>query len=249
MYRHTRAKFTKTDHEFIAETLAGSSNERSAILELANDDASVTDLLHDKKLFEQSMTTPPLFLSISPHLFFYVFVYQALEYKHIADDDVADYVAGICVEFRENRTLWQLATTEGGKTVYFVDLLNMLGDVDKHRQYFLRRYIGNVSLFLTGFFPDHIFQRSKSKGAPPMEYYEKIGRTQYETAASDPHNYDEEAVPVLNTLAERFVEIRSAINLYTDAYLSLNKNKHSMDVVERQIGTLDEQSLRKSLEL
>src|SRR5260221_5827746 len=146
MYRHTRAKFTKTDHEFIAETLARSSGERSAILEMANDEEAVTDLLHHKRLFEQSMTTPPMFLSISPHLFFYVFVYQALEYKHMADDDVADYVAGICVEFRESRTLWQLATTEGGKTVYFVDLLNMLGDVDKHRQYFLRRYIGNVSL-------------------------------------------------------------------------------------------------------
>jgi hypothetical protein len=249
MYRHTRAKFTQTDHEFIAETLARTPGERAAIIGLTHDEASVTDLLHHKKLFEQSMTIPPLFLSISPHLFFYVFVYQALEYKHIADDDLVDYVAGICVEFRENHALWQLATTEGGKTVYFVDLLNMLSDVDKHRQYFLRRYIGNVSLFLTGFFPDHIFQRNKSKGSPPIEYYEKIGRTQYETAAGDSHNYDEEAVPVLNTLAERFVEIRSAINLYTDAYLSLNKKRHSTEVIERQIGTLDEQSFRQSLEL
>src|SRR6266852_1807050 len=128
MYKHTRTRLTQNDHEFIAGTLAKTAAERTSILDLTNDEASVTDLLHHKKLFEQSMTTPPLFLSISPHLFFYVFVYQALESKHIVDDDVVDYVAGICVEFRENHALWQLATTDEGKTVYFVDLLNMLGD-------------------------------------------------------------------------------------------------------------------------
>jgi hypothetical protein len=249
MYNQTRTQLTENDYHFIAETIGKTPDERASIFDLTHDEPSIAELLHDKRLFTRSMTTPPLFLSISPQLFFYVFVYQALEYKHIADDDVADYVAGICVEFRSNSALWQVASTEGGKTMYVVDLLNMLGDVDKHQQYHLRRYIGNVSLFLTGFYPDFIYQRSKLKGAPPLAYYERVGRSQYSTAASDSLNYDEDAAPVLNTLSERFVEIRSAINLYTDAYLQLNTKKHTLETIERQAATLDDESFRQTLEM
>lgn len=195
------------------------------------------------------MTTPPLFLNISPELFFYVFVYQALDCRHMADDDVVDYVAGVCVEFRSNRNLLQFATDREGKTVYLFDLLNLLGDAERHQQYLLRRYIGNVSLFLTGFFPDFIFQRSKKTGAPSLEYYEQIGRSQYGTAAGESRSFDEGIVPVLNILAERFIDIRSAINLYNDAYLHLNNRKYSLDVIERQAATLDEASFKQSLDL
>lgn len=195
------------------------------------------------------MTTPPLFLSVSPQLFFYVFIYQALEHKKIVDDDVVDYIAGMCVEFRSHEMLWQLASTRDGKTVYMVDLLNLLGEVDKHRQYILHRYIGNISLFLTGFFPDFIFQRSMKQGAPPLSYYENVGRAQYETAAGQSRSHNDQTEPVLNLLAERFVDVRSAINLYSDAYLHLNNKKHSLEIIERQAATLDEESFRQSLDL
>lgn len=248
MYNATRSRFTKSDLDFIAQTLGKNAGEQSAIMRLTGDPAVVTDLLHERKLFERSMTVPPVFLSVSPQLFFYVFVYQALDCKRLADDDVVDYVAGICVEFRTSHAVWQFSSKED-KCVYGVDLLNLLPDVDKHQQYFLRRHIGNVSLFLTGFFPDFIFHRSKSKGAPPIEYYENLGRSQYETAADDSPRYDAGAAPVLNALAEQFGEIRTALNLYTDAYLNLHHQKHTLDTVERQAATLDEESFRKSLEL
>ena len=249
MYRHVRSQLTRTDFEFISNTIGKNASERSAILQQSDDAEYVTEMLHRRELFERSITTPPLFLSISPQLFFYVFVYQALDTKHLADDDVVDYVAGICVEFRANNALWQLGSTEGGKTLYMVDMLNLLCDVDKHRQYFLRRHIGNASLFLTGFFPDFIFKRYKQNGAPGIEYYERIGRSQYETAAESSHAYDQHATPVLNTLADRFIDIRSAINLYTDAYLDLRNRKNSLDMIERQAATLDEESFRQSLDL
>ncbi|MBI1804691.1 MAG: hypothetical protein HY033_02550 [Ignavibacteriae bacterium] len=248
MYYKTRAEFTQHDREFIAHTLGKTPLEHDAIMQLTNEPESVTQLLHRKKLFEQSMTIPPVFLSISPQLFFYVFIYQALDRKHIADDDVVDYVAGVCVEFRSHKALWNFSSP-GEKFVYAVDLLQLLGDVDKHQQYFLRRHIGNVSLFLTGFFPDMIFQRNKNQGAPSLQYYEQIGRSQYETAAEESHTYEAEAAPVLNVLAERFVAIRSALNLFTDAHLNLSRQKRTLDRIERQAQTLDEQSFRESLDL
>jgi hypothetical protein len=250
MYYKTRSLFTDRDRQFIAETLAPSTLEQNELLTLSSDPSSVTDLLHERKLFERSMSTPPLLLSISPQLFFYVFVYQALDRRSIADDDVVDYVAGICVEFRWNETLWQsVAGSSAGKTIYVVDLLNLLSEVDRSQQYHLRRYIGNVALFLTGFFPDFIYQRNKQKSAPPIQYYEQIGRQQYETAATESLAFDEDAAPVLNVLADRFVDVRAAINVYTDAYLHLNRKRGSLDVIERQIATLDEEGLRQSLEI
>jgi len=248
MYYNTRARFTETDYKFIIETLTAAEEDRTAIRQLTADPEMLSELLHHDKLFDRATSIPPIFLSISPHMFFYLFVYRALVSKNLANDDVVDYIAGICIEFRSSHNLWQFSSKDE-KMVYSVDLLNMLGDVDKHQQYYLRRYIGNVTLFLTGFFPDYIFQRSKKKGAPPLEYYEKLGRTQFETAASDSLNYDIETAPVLNTLAERFVDIRSALNIYTDAYLHLNSKKHSLEIIERQVATLDEESFRQSLEL
>jgi hypothetical protein len=249
MYAETRSKLTPVDHQYIAETLGKSPEERYAIMRLADDVPSMTDLLHDRRLFERSMTTPPVFLTISPQLFFYVFVYQALDKKQLADDDLVDYVAGVCTEFRNPHALFHFADQEGGSKIYLVDLLQYLADVDRHQQYYLRRHIGNVTLFLTGFFPDYIFQRSKAKGAPPMTYYENIGRAQYETAANDSAEYDAAAGPVLNTLAERFVDIRSAINISADARLHLHNPKSALDRIERQAETLDDQSFLESTEM
>ena len=248
MYYKTRAEFTQQDFKFIAESLGQTPGDRKAILQLASEPEGVTELLHHRKLFERSMTVPPVFLSISPQLFFYVFIYQALDRKHIAGDDVVDYVSGMCVEFRSHQALWSFSQP-GEKFIYAVDLLQLLGDVDKCQQYYLRRYIGNVSLFLTGFFPDAIFQRNKNQGAPSIQYYEQIGRAQYETAAGESRSYESDATPVLGILAEQFVVIRSALNLYTDAYFNLSAQKHSLQKIERQASTLDEESFRESLNM
>ena len=78
---------------------------------------------------------------------------------------------------------------------------------------------------------------------------EQIGRSQYETAAEESHTYEAEATPVLNTLAERFVTIRAALNLHADAYLHLSRQKRTLGKIERQANTLDEQSFKESLDL
>jgi hypothetical protein len=248
MYSRTRSQFTSADYRFIAETLAPDPSGRRAISRLADDPVSVTSLLHDRQLFVRSMTTPPLFLPISAHLFFYVFVYQALE-KRGLDDDVVDYVAAVCVEFRSSASFWHLAQSPGGRALYMVDLLNTLAEADRAQQYHLRRYIGNATLFLTGFFPDFIFRRSQEKCAPPLTYYEALGRSQYGTAAGESTAYDGDAAAVLTTLAERFVDVRCAMNVYTDAYLSLSGRGRTLQTLQRQTQTLDEEGLRDSLEL
>ena len=249
MYYQTRSQLSQNDFEFIAQTLGKSPEEQSALLQLSNDPFTLTELLHDSRLFERAMTKPPIILTLSHSLFFYIVTYHALKQKDMAEDDVVDYVAGICVEFRTSQTLWQLAAQRGERTIYIVDLLNLMNGLDKAQQYHLRRYIGNVALFLTGFFPDFVFQRNKTMGAPSITYYEKIGSAQFETAASQALDHDENTAPVLNTLSERFVEIRSALNIFTDHHLNLNARKHSIEMIERQAATLDEESFQQSLDM
>ncbi|HUL45080.1 MAG TPA: hypothetical protein VLY03_12075 [Bacteroidota bacterium] len=248
MFFKTRSQFTEGDFAFIAETLKTSAPDGStAGLRSPDDLENVTEMLHDRRLFERSITTPPLFLTVSPQLYFYLFIYRALDSKNLADDDVVDYVAGVCVEFRSSDQLWSFASAAGEKIMTMVDMLNMLPEVGKAEQYYLRRYIGNVSLFLTGFFPDFIFQRSQQKGAPPLTYYERIGRAQYETAASGSEEYESGVRPVLSILADEFVAVRSALNIFTDNYLNLHNDKYALRRIERQAATLDDESFQQSL--
>ncbi len=249
MYNQTRSKLSLCDFEFIAQTLGGSTDEQTALVQLSQDPSTLTELLHDNRLFDRVVKKPPMILSMSHSLFFYVIVYRALTYKNIAEDDIVDYIAGVCVEFRTSQAVWQLATQPGEKTIYTVDLLNLMNDLDDAQRFHLRRYIGNVSLFLTGFFPDFVFQRSKTKGAPTFTYYEKLGSAQFETAASQALGYDGGTATVLATLATRFVEIRSALNILTDRYLALDTPKHQLEKIERQAATLDEESFRQSLDV
>jgi len=151
-------------------------------------------------------------------------------------------------------TLLMFADADMMRPEHVVEFYKLLGGgqrdagLDGSLRYFLRLHIGNVALFLTGFFPDFIYQRSKRKAAPPIEYYESIGRMQYESAATQSLAYDEDAAPVLQTLADRFVDIRSAMNVCSDARLHLNSRKHSVEVIERQASTLDEESFRRSID-
>jgi hypothetical protein len=246
MYYRTRSQFSVVDYDFVSTTLGSTESRQHAIESLAGDPESLTEMLHDKRIFDRLLKTPPLFLSVSQQFFFYVFAYNALTSKGIANDDLADYIAGVCYEFRSNENLWAGNAAEGG-TIYIVDLMHLMNDLDSSHQYQLRLYIGNVTLFLTGFFPDFLYRRTMKKGAPPMAFYESIGREQFGSAALQASESEHDVVPVLHMLAEQFVVVRTAMNLYTDAYLHIANRKKTLEKIQRQADTLDDESFRQSL--
>lgn len=211
MFSKTRSGFTAADGAFIAESLGASPAARGEILELCADPVSVTPLLRDPRLFERSMTVPPVFLAISPGLFFYLFVHRALDRRRLADDDVVDYVAAVCTEFRSTGPLLQVASQDGA-FFYMTDMLGLMEGLDAARRHVLRKYIGDATLFLTGFFPHFFLRRTGRHGAPAIGYYQEIARSQYSDAALDPDARDEQTAVVLETLAERFGEVRLALN-------------------------------------
>jgi len=177
MFFKTRSGFTAADGRFIADTLGSTGSDREGIVAAMADPGSATSLLHDARLFERSMTPPPVFLDVSPQFFFFVFIYRALSRRRLADDDVVDYVADVCVEFRSTAPLLQLSD-RGGGCFTVTDLLSLMEDLDGSHRHILRKHIGNVTLFLTGFFPAWFTARTRRRGAPSIGFYEGIGREQ-----------------------------------------------------------------------
>jgi hypothetical protein len=100
-------------------------------------------------------------------------------------------------------------------------MLAVLQTADDHTGFYIRTHIGNHSLFLSGVFPERIRYRAESKGAPDMNYYEELGRTNYRVASDHrlAHKYDLAAV--FDTLAGRFRATRLALNELTDRLLSI----------------------------
>ncbi len=239
---------TKQDFEFVAHTIGETEQSQTAILKLTDDIEATTELLHHDSLFPQIISSASM-MTVSPWFYFYEMVYHALKLKHLEDDDLVDYVSSVCVDFSQSDVLWHFASASGEKMIYIVDMLQVMKDLKEVQQYYMHQYIGNVSLFLIGFFPDLIYQRNKRKGAPSFEYYENVGQSEFEAAAQSSLLYEADASPVLFKLAEYFTDVRSAINVYVDSYLSLHNRKSVLERIDRQSATLDEESFRELVKL
>jgi hypothetical protein len=91
-----------------------------------------------------------------------------------------------------------------------------------HEQSFLQRaHVGNYSLFLSGIFHENTHRRSL-RGAPDLEFYEKIGRTNYQIVASHSAARRCELNDVYEELGDRFHDVRLALNQLSDELLNLD---------------------------
>jgi hypothetical protein len=89
------------------------------------------------------------------------------------------------------------------------------------QSFLLRAHVGNYSLFLSGIFHENAQHRSR-RGAPDLEFYEKIGRTNFQLVASHSTARRCELNDVFEKLADRFHEVRLALNRLSDELLNLD---------------------------
>src|SRR5947207_14107905 len=87
--------------------------------------------------------------------------------------------------------------------------------------FLVRAHIGNYSLLITGTFHEHT-QRRSLRGGPDMKFYEQIGRTNFELVASHATARRCELDDVFEELADRFREVRIALNHLSDQLLNLD---------------------------
>ena len=111
-------------------------------------------------------------------------------------------------------------TDERGRQ-YICDMLIALTRATPEQAFLLRAHVGNYSLFLSGIFHENTQRRSR-RGAPDLKFYEQIGRTNYQMVASHATARRCELNDVYEELADRFRDVRLALNQLSDQLLNLD---------------------------
>jgi hypothetical protein len=217
-----RERFTAADFDFVLRTLAGSRTDHLSLIELLGDAETRDSLLDSPRLVEAILSNAG-HLFISSHFYFYVLARHVLRDVGITDRKLCDYVASLLETFsRVNGLQAPHAPPEDQGRQYVSDMLIALNRATSEQAFLLRAHVGNYSLFLTGIFHENM-QRRSLRGAPDLAFYEQIGRTNYQLVASHATARRCELSDVYEELADRFREVRIALNRLSDQLLNLDE--------------------------
>ena len=220
-----RVQFTAEDVDFVLGVLGPKAGSAETLVKLLGDEET-RDLILDDESLLRAVLEHRNCLRISTHFYFYILVRHAFRRSGLQERPLADYVASVLAEFSQfERTR---CTVKGQPIDYFFEMLAALQTADDTTSFYIRAHIGNQSLFLSGVFPDRIRFRAERKGAPGLNYYEGLGRSNFR-AASDhrlARKYDLDGI--FNTLSERFQETRLALNDLRERLVSLGDPEISL---------------------
>src|SRR2546430_15554382 len=102
-------------------------------------------------------------------------------------------------------------------------MLIALSRATQDEAFLLRAHVSNYSLFISGIFHENT-QRRSLRGAPDIGFYEQIGRNNYQLVASHETARRCELTDVFAGLADRFHDVRLALNELSDRLLHLDEN-------------------------
>jgi len=162
-------------------------------------------------------------LRISSQFYFYVLARHVLQQGGIGDRKLCDYVASLLETFSRASRLQISDETQHLAEQYISDILIALNRATPEQAFLLRAHIGNYSLFISGIFhPAVAGQRRSLRGGPDIEFYEQVGRTSYQLVASHAVARRCELDDVFEGLADRFRDVRLALNQLSDQLLNLD---------------------------
>lgn len=211
-----RAGLTRNDFSFLARALGTSEDSIHSLVA----ESDMRDRLLDEPQVHRALFDRPEATTISTELFFYVVVRHRLCEEGMQDRDLADYIASLLVQF--SKELTQEAGLEWSTPqVYLSTVLQAIDHSRGVERFCLVTYLGNHALFMTGVFPEHLQHRETRRGAPGLDYYENVGRTQYRVASQDKLAQKYQLSTIYMTLAEAFPVVRTSLNDLRDRYLNL----------------------------
>ncbi|HYC32337.1 MAG TPA: hypothetical protein VEB59_08630 [Gemmatimonadales bacterium] len=212
---NTRGRLTAGDLQLVVLLLSRGSAHRRASIERRLATEGPDGLLDSPELLERLLTVRTMLVP-SETLFFYVLVRHALRRAEVDDRDLADYLAALLLEFGQRDRAWRVDWNDDQRHRYLVDILTDLEATDGARRFKVMVHLGNYALWLAGLFPDYIAARHLRKGGPDVRYYDALGRRGYGMASDHAlaEAYGLEAV--LRTAAERYPEVREALNGVSD---------------------------------
>lgn len=212
-----RASFGRSDAVHLVELLGRHDPELREAAQARLDEHGVDSLLDDPRVLNALLTDPDV--SAPPALIFYVLVRQALLEGGVDSRATADFVASVVVAFGQPGRAYRISDDDDEEFHYLVDMLERMGDAEGRRTFLLRTHLGNYALWLTGLFPDFLEARTRRRGAPSFEYYERLGRTGYLLAAESPSAGALGVDALFREVSRHFSDVRTALNRVSDRYL------------------------------
>ena len=220
-----RERFTAADFECIIRTLARSQIDHVSIVDLLSDSETRDSILDHHRLID-AILSHPVHLRISSQFYFYVLARHVLRQAAINDRKLCDYVASLLEAFSRANQLQRPDKLENHAHEYICDMLIALQRVTREQAFLLRAHIGNYSLFISGIFHENA-QRRRDRGGPDLKFYEQIGRTNYQLLAAHETARRCELNDVFAGLADRFHDVRLALNELSDRLLNLDETSNA----------------------
>jgi hypothetical protein len=212
-----RASFGRRDALHLVDLLARHDPELREAARQRLEEGGPDSLLDDPRVRNALLTDPDV--AAPPALVFYVLVRQALLEGGIDSSATADFVASLVVAFARTERAYRISDESEQEFHYLVDMVRELGEADERRAFLLRSHLGNFSLWLAGLFPDFLEARVRRRGAPPIDWYDRMGTTGYRLAAGSPQAAALGVDQVMGEVARTFTGVRSALNQLSDQYL------------------------------
>jgi hypothetical protein len=227
-----RARFTAADFDFIVRTLARSQSDQVSLVDLLSD-IEMRDSILDHPRLVDAILNHCGHLRISSQFYFYVLARHVLQQGGIGDRKLCDYVASLLETFShasrlrapqtQGRSAESTTADSSCREQYISDILIALNRATPEQAFLLRAHIGNYSLFISGIFhPAVAGQRGSLRGGPDLEFYEQVGRTNYQLVASHAVARRCELDDVFEGLADRFRDVRLALNQLSDRLINLD---------------------------
>jgi hypothetical protein len=215
-----RARFTAADFEFIVRTLARSKTDHVSLVDLLSDVETRDSILDHPRLVDAILSNSE-HLRISPQFYFYVLARHVLQQGEIGDRKLCDYIASLLEAFSRVNRLQVSEDVDTRAQQYISDMLIALTRATPEQAFLLRAHVGNYSLFISGIFHENT-QRRSLRGGPDIEFYEQVGRTNFQLVASHATARHCDLNDVFEELADRFRQVRIALNQLSDQLLNLD---------------------------
>lgn len=212
-------RFTPADWEFVGSCLGLTEGSRNSLASLADDPDAVRFVVDQPRLFE-ALVMDRQSAVVSPELFFLVTVRHTLKRIGMEDIAVADYMAVVCADFGLPTTVSgaEKAQAEG---LYSIDYVQALENARSREKFFIHIQCANQFLVLTCLFPSFLHRRAERRGAPDVDYYEKVVMSHLDAAGRHQLSQEFALHEVLMRLAGMFPPVRRAMNYTLSEYLNL----------------------------
>ena len=220
-----RARFTAADFDFVVRTLARSQSESVSLVDLLADSETRDAVLDSPRLVSAILSNAGQ-LRISSHFYFFVLARQVLREAGINDRKLSDYIGSLLETFSRANLTAPHARDERAHQ-YISDMLIALSRATPEQAFLIRAHVGNYSLFISGIFHENA-QRRHGRGGPNLAFYELVGSRNYGLVANDATAKRCELSDVYGELADRFHEVRVALNHLAEELINLDDNQNGL---------------------